>query len=496
MMKYYRFLAKTVSITGSNDQEQFFISKKEDGKVAVVVNKTDSSGVISSKLYERIFDPAITTEIRIYGLEGDDRFVVQGGESKIRIRLIGGPGDDEFNNTGNGSKVLVYDAGFEQNIFSGDQTLSKRISNDPQINNYTRLGYRYDSKSIGISLEYSADGGLFIGPVFKMVKQGFRKEPYSVSHRFAVNRAFNSSSYHIKYNSDFIKVFGNTDLLIRGDAKLPTSRTFFFGFGNNTLFDKTKPGAHKYYLTHYDLVNISVMARNTINSWFEIKYGPVFQYFKLRGKENQTKYISALYPDGGSYKMLYSGKSFAGGQLSFAINTKNNQVIPTRGVEFNVYGRSLAGLNKSSHSVSQTGADLSLYTDFISKKHVVLATSFGVSSISGNYEMEQAQYLGFKQNLRGFRIDRFAGRSRVYNNSEIRFIRSNVNLGLFRGSAGVVVFNDVGRVWADHEKSTQWHDGYGWGILIAPMSKLVLTASMMYSKEEKNLVLVNLGFQF
>jgi len=122
--------------------------------------------------------------------------------------------------------------------------------------------------------------------------------------------------------------------------------------------------------------------------------------------------------------------------------------------------------------------------------------SFGASHISGKYELEQAQYLGFRQNLRGFRIDRFAGRSRAYNNSEIRLIKTDANLGLFRGSLGLFGFNDVGRVWADNEKSTQWHDGYGWGIFIAPLNKVILTASLMYSKEERNLLLVDIGFQF
>ena len=496
MMKYYRFLAKTVSITGSNKQEEFTISKKENGTVSVVVKKIDSLGNSSSKLYERTFDPAITKEIRIYGLEGDDKFVIRGVESKIKIRLIGGPGNDEFINNGNGSKVLAYDVNFDQNIFLGDKGIRKKISNDPQNNNYTRFGFLYDKSSPGISFEYSVDGGLFIGPKLKIVKQGFRKEPYSMSHLFAVNRAFNSSSYHIKYNADFIKLFGKTDLLIRSDAKLPTSRTRFFGIGNNTVYDKTKPGAHEYYFARYDMVNVSVMARDSINSWFKIKYGPVFQYFKLGSKENKNRYISTIYPDGGSSEEQYSGKSFAGGELGLEINTKNDQLIPTRGIDLNIYARPLAGLNNFSNPITEIGGNLSLYTNFISKKHVVIATNFGASHITGNYELEQAQYLGFKQNLRGFRIDRFAGRSRAYNNSELRFINNDFNFGLFRGSFGFLVFNDIGRVWADNERSTQWHDGYGWGIWMAPLNRLVVGASLMYSKEEKNLALINFGFQF
>ena len=496
MMRYYRFLSKTVSIVGSNQREQFTILKKENGTVTVVVNKIDSSGNSSSKIYERNFDPSITKEIRIYGLEDDDKFVIEGGASAIMIRLIGGPGNDEFINKGNARRVLAYDVNFEQNVFSGDRTIRKKISGDPQNNNYTRLGYRYDIASPGISLEYSIDGGLFVGLKYKIVNQGFRKEPYSMSHLFAANRALNSTSYHIKYNADLIKLFGNTDLLFRGDAKLPTIRTRFFGIGNNSVYDKTKPGTHKYYFARYDLVNISLMARNQINSWFQIKWGPVFQYFKLRTKENENRYVALVYPNAGNSKIQYAGKSFAGGELSFVINTKNDQVVATRGIDLNIYGRSLAGLNSSSNPVTQFGGDLSLLTDFVSKKHIVVATSFGVSYIAGDYELEQAQYLGYKQNLRGFRIDRFAGRSRAYNNSEIRFIKNDVNLGLFRGSVGLLVFNDVGRVWADDERSTQWHDGYGWGIWISPLKRFMIAATLMYSKEEKNLALVNFGFQF
>lgn len=496
MMRYYRFLAAMVTIVGTNQRDQFLISKQENGEVEVVINKIDSSGNVSSKLYDRRFDPAITKEIRIYGLEGNDKFVMNGGESKIKIRLIGGPGDDEFISNGSARNALAYDVSFEQNVFSGQQTVRKKISGDPQNNTYTRLAYRPDVTSFGISLEYSRDGGLYIGPKLKIIKQGFRKEPYSMSHLFAVNRALNASSYHIKYNADFIRVFGNTDLLFRSDANLPTSRTLFFGIGNNSIFDQSKPGGHKFYLARYDLVNIALMARSNINSWFHFRYGPVFQYFKLRTKENANKYISEIYPDDGNSKVQYVGKSFAGGEVGVDVDTRNDPVIPTRGTEMNVYNRSLAGLNNSSHPVNQTGGDLSFYTDFISRKHVVIATSFGASHITGNYEWEQAQYLGYKQNLRGFRIDRFAGRSRVYNNFELRLIKTDANLILFRGSLGLVAFNDVGRVWADKETSTQWHDGYGWGIFIAPLNRLVITASLMYSKEEKNLALINFGFQF
>jgi hypothetical protein len=497
MMKYYNFIASKVAIVGSNEREQFTISKNDNESVSVVANKIDSAGNISTKLYERTFDPNVTSDIQIYGLEGDDKFVVQGERSKIKIRLIGGPGNDQFINNSRGSKILAYDVKFEENAISGKRKIRNRITNDPLNNTFTRLGYHYTSFiSPGISVEYSVDGGLFLGPKLKITTQGFRKDPYSMLHKFSANRSINSSSYHLKYSGDFIRVFKKTDLLIRGDLKLPTSRTHFFGLGNNTVLDKTKPGGHQYYLARYNLSDISALFRTPLGHWVQIKYGPIFQYFRLSGPENADKYITQLnlnYPDP---KTLYVKKFYSGAEFRFEINTKNNQIIPTRGVTASIFARSLLGLNSYSNNIGQAGADLSLYTNFISKKHVVLATSFGVSHNIGNFEFEQAQYLGFKQNLRGFRIERFAGRTRAYNNAEIRIKIADINAYLFPAGFGILAFNDVGRVWTDNETSSTWHNGYGGGIWIAPLNKIVITGSMTYSKEEKNLGLVTFGFQF
>lgn len=490
MMKYYRFLSHTVSIVGTNDRELYSISTIEYGVILVTVSKTDSSGNVSGKLYERKFDPEDTREIRIYGLEGDDRFVVTGKKSKIKVRLIGGPGKDQFANKSGSQKVLVYDVKADHNRVEGD--FKNRITNDAQGNTYTRLQtHFYNSLSPGIAFEYARDGGIYAGAALKLTRLGFRKEPYSMHQTLMVGRAFNNVSHNIKYVAEFIKVFGKTDLMLVADSKLPTARTHFFGIGNNSVFDKTRD--ESYYLAHYDQKNISALFKTPINSVLQIKYGPVFQSYKLNEKQNERKYISSLQNES---KETFSVRWFGGAKLNFEINTRNNAVIPTRGVEINLYGQSLLGLNEVSNNTAQIGGSFSLYTDFISKKHVVLASTVGASHIWGNYEFEQAQYLGLMDNLRGYRITRFAGRTKVYNNTEVRINFGDLNALLFRAPVGLLLFNDVGRVWADEEKSDVWHDGYGAGLWIAPLKRIVIAGSMTFSNEEKWLLLVNFGFQF
>ncbi len=73
---------------------------------------------------------------------------------------------------------------------------------------------------------------------------------------------------------------------------------------------------------------------------------------------------------------------------------------------------------------------------------------------------------------------------------------THFNTYLFPGQIGLLVFNDVGRVWNENENSTDWHVGNGAGIWVAPIKRFVIAAMYTRSKEEKFLPLVTFGFQF
>ena len=131
-----------------------------------------------------------------------------------------------------------------------------------------------------------------------------------------------------------------------------------------------------------------------------------------------------------------------------------------------------------------------------SQTRLVLATRVGWGKNYGKYEFPQAMYMGGTDNLRGFRKQRFAGRSMLFNNTELRIRLFDFNTYLFPGSFGLLVFHDIGRVWADGENSENWHNGYGGGIWIAPIRRFVVAAVVAKSKEEKMLPRITFGFQF
>ncbi|MGZ3844473.1 MAG: BamA/TamA family outer membrane protein [Flavisolibacter sp.] len=488
MMKYYRFLSKTVSVLGTNDADRISISENTDGSIALMIEDLKDSTIT----YQRVFDPAVTRELRIYGLEGADQLVVKGHGSPIKLRLIGGPGEDVFTNSEEGGKAKVYDVSFENNTVTG-KGLKKKISSDPLNNEYQRINEYYNSSSVGLKPEYARDGGLFLGLRYSAtVTQGFRKEPYASKHLVYLTKAFSNSGWHAHYEAEFISIAKKTDLVFSGDGQLPTVRTNFFGYGNNTELPKYIN--REFYRIHYTIIEASLMARHRLAPWLQLSWGPVTQYFKILKEKNEHLYAGSL-PSPINDNM-YLGKWYTGGEVRAIVNTRNSDLMPTRGIYFNTYARGWLGLSNQTNNYSQVGAEFNFYSDFLYKDHIVLAGSFGAHRNFDRFEIPQAEYLGLRQNLRGYRFQRFAGKARAYNNTELRVNFGDVNLHLFKGPVGVLAFHDVGRVWVSHEDSEKWHTGYGGGVWVAPFGKLVLTGMLSFSKEENVLPIVIFGFTF
>ena len=491
MMNYYKALSKTVSVTGTNKDDDFSVTVNSDGGVLVTVKTSDSLGM-ASVLYQRLFDPSVTKEIRLYGLEGNDRFTLDGVNSSIKIRMIGGPGNDSFINHSESKKLFVYDVRFEQNAVEG--TVHNKINTDPLNNIYNRLDFTYNVSGIGPALEISPLNGFLLGLSYKSTTHGFHKEPYSSKQTFGVTHSLNSSSFHVWYNADFIDLFGHTDMLIRTNLMLPTNRTNFFGLGNNTAFDKAK---HKqdYYHMRYNIASMDLLARTHLGSEVRIEYGPVVEYLKMNEKTNSGKFISTWSPMHAS-DQIFQNKWYGGASIRFVVDSRNNEMLTTRGISFNAYLRTLRGLNKYSYNFSQVGGNLALYTDFSTKGTLVFASLFGSNHNIGIFEPSQSQFLGFTEHLRGYVSQRFAGRSNAYNQTELRLKFGKINALLVRADYGLYGFNDIGRVWTDNENSTGWHDGYGGGIWLSAMKKFVVTGYLSFSKEVKALPWVTLGFAF
>ncbi len=501
VMRYYRFLAEIVSITGSDKKELFDITKNRDGSVLVRVFKITKEGEQSIKMYERLFDPADTKELRLYAFGGDDKFIINGKNDKIKIRMIGGEGKDNFEST-SGGRGIVYDRKKENNKLRGN--LKNKMADDTLVNSYQRIFYKYNQVIPFLSVNYNQDDGLFLGFSLKFINHGFRKTPYKSIHEFMISHALATNSFSFRYSSEYIGVLGRSiDLLTDIDIKAPNNTTNFFGYGAESVYDKTKPGKFRYYRARYNLGNLSMMLRKRFSDKVMIAVGPTYQFYSLDSTNNRNRNIvKPDYITGLDQGTLYGKQSYFGFKASLVVDTRDNKVVPMKGIYWQTNFNYLSGLNDNSYEVRQLNSDFTFYLNIIPKT-LVLANRIGGGHNFGynflNYfmpfEFYHAQYLGSEDNLRGYRKYRFAGRSKVYNNTEIRLRLANFRTYLFPGALGILAFYDTGRIWDLTNSNNKWLSGYGAGFWISPLKRLVFSISFTASKEDK-LPLVGLGWKF
>lgn len=499
VMEYYAFISKIVSITGSDKKELYEITRNNDGTASVVVHKIDKDGTQSTKMYDRKFDPQVTKEVRVYGFDGTDKFVMRGDNDKIKVRLIGGGGEDEFENATKQSGTLIYDRADGNNKVNGRFT--NRMSNDTMVNSFDRLSYKYPYQSVFATIGYNPDDGFFIGPTFKFIRHGFRKSPYKSFHQFRASYAFSTKAVNLNYHNEFISALGDkTDIVTDVDYRGPNGTSNFFGYGVNSIYDKTKTGKFRFYRIRYDLGDISLQLRQRLTKNFMLQFGPTFQFYNMDSTDalNEARnVVMNTVASGLNPATVFSKQSYVGAKLQIIVDSRDNLILPSKGVNWVSTVRVLKGLSDASYDkVTQLNTDFTFYFNLIDDR-LTFANRIGGGTTLGKsgFEFFHAQYLGSDDNLRGFRKERFAGKTKFYNQAELRLRLANFTTYLFPGALGIMAFVDAGRVWVKNDPNKKLLTGYGGGFWVSPLRRLMITFSYAISSEDK-IPLVGLGWKF
>lgn len=141
------------------------------------------------------------------------------------------------------------------------------------------------------------------------------------------------------------------------------------------------------------------------------------------------------------------------------------------------------GLNAYSDAYAQVLPQISLYKSLDAKGNVVLANRTGAGFSIGKPAFYQNIFLGSQGNLLGFDKFRFAGDDVIYNNFEARLAIPNFLNYFLPGKMGLAGFYDVGRVWIEDERSDKIHQGYGAGLYLTLVNRLLVRGNVGFSKE-------------
>jgi hypothetical protein len=479
---YYEFLSREVTVLGSNDKEFFRISGQGDS-LRLTVYSYRKNADTNFIMYQRVFDQRITKEVRLFGFNGEDRFQVDSGlHSTIRLRMIGGRGNDSFA-IKSPVRTFVYDNTNEKNYLESSGRTKRLFENDPNVNEYSIANYTYPVRRFPQFLAgINGDDGLLLGTGFWFMNYGFRKEPYASSHRLVTLFALSRKAYQVKYNGELIHALGKTDILLNAQLNSPVLNNFY-GFGNSTLKDETRPD--RFYRVRYRFAEAEILFRRKPFSILNIAVGPSIYHYWNQFKNNTDYILGKPENVGLDSATIYSSKTYAGVKVALELDNLNSDLFPTRGIRWTNKLTMMQPLKDNSTALNKIESDMVIYASLKIPARVIGVIKMGGGHIFNNkIEYFQALSLGQNNVLRGFRKNRFSGHSLAYGSLELRIKLFDSKSYIFPGQVGVIAFNDIGRVWYRGEQSKKWHYVPGVGFYYNPFNLIIVSGTIGFSSEE------------
>lgn len=492
--KFYEILSKEVDVFGTDENELFEVERMNGGRTRVTVWEiSEKKGKKKEKVYERVFESSVTKEVHLFGIGDEDKFLVTGeAKSGIKVRCIGGLGKDEFIDeskvAGPGKKTFFYDDKRKNDLTLGTEAKDKTTTNR-EYNLYDRrsLDHDYDFFVPLPIIGFNPDDGLLAGFGGLLTTYKFRKIPYSTIHSFTGTYAFATNAVNLSYVGDYLEVFGSWDFYLESTIRTPSFAFNYFGDGNDSEYFPDEKDIN-FYRTRQTNINIAPAFKKRIagdGGFFRI--GPVFDLTDIEATGGRFlrdgEFGLGLDPSDAIFQRKYYG----GVEIGLEYSSTDNFFNPTRGINFVSAVNWLENL-RSEGSFRSVNAELALYQPMNKKETIIFATRFGFGyNIGDDYEFFQQQRIGGgarNSNLRGYRSERFFGKTAYWQNMDIRAkLFSSYNrtlpftLGLFTGF-------DYGRVWLEDDNSDTWHYNYGGGLYIAPVDLLTMSFGLFQPAED------------
>ncbi|MGZ8559503.1 MAG: BamA/TamA family outer membrane protein [Chitinophagaceae bacterium] len=470
--KYYAYLAKKVSVLGSDDQEKIQVNILPEKKVSIEVFKISKEDIIAdTPYYSRNFNTGETKQLFIYGLGKKDIIEVKGEKkSKISIHIIDPQDKDSIIVLQKNSKIRGVRF-YNGEKFEYDTLRDKKIkiSIIPIFTPSSYAAFENDPLNLFPETGIKISAGIVVTP------QPWRKKEYNIVHSVNALYGFLRTSLNIGYVGRFGRAAGKADLLLKARVDDPAVENYF-GAGNNTILENKK---RNYYQTFSKRVYGSIGFERKFENLHHAELSLIYQ--SVEYKKTGGHFIS-----NGSHidPSVFSPKKFGGLEAGYTYDRTNGNICPGSGFIFKFGGGVLKNLADTGSAFVKLNSSAALYVPL--SRQFTLAMRAGGGTLFGEADFYHLNRLGGNIEIRGYDRERFYGKSVFYTNTELRWLVNTHNY-FFNGRAGLVGFYDIGRVWMPDEKSNLWHAGYGMGLVIIPFNKVTLSAMYGLSKEGDNL---------
>lgn len=453
--QYYQILQEKVPLAGTVNRDKFVIIKHHDSVEVkqFKINKDQSEELV----FEKNYSSEKTKELWIYGLEGDDIFEVSGtGNPKTNIRLIGGYNHDTYN-VSDGSKVKIYDFKSQKNTYNANNT-TKRITDDYDVNTYNWKHPKYNFVAGYPNANFNPDDGVILGFLANYTVNNFIRNPFTQKHSLSANFYTATGGFNLKYNGIFKKAIMGWDAAIDASYTTPYFARTFFGLGNNSVNDA---GEDDKNFNRARISQFRFAPSISTTNWLNLKHQFQLSFENSKVQRNNDRFIavsSDVRPE------AFYNQQFAGVNYTFSFKNMDNNAFPSLGMEFLVNAGWKTNLQELNRNFASLSGKMSIFHRIDKKGKFVFANSTHAMMINNNhFEFFQAAAIGGNNAMRAYRNERFAGKSYLANNSEIRWDFGRIKNSIVPVNMGILVGYDVGRVWIDNEYSRKWHQGAGAG---------------------------------
>lgn len=506
--QYYLQTAKEVDIIGTNKKDLFVVERLENGSTRVRVYDANKAGKGEQIIYDRTFLPDETRQIVLYGLDGDDFFEISGQAQKaILVRVVAGLGEDSYKDQSEikkgGRSLVFYDPVSEKRQLSAGKETKLFLNDSPFYNTLYRRSpdYEFDYAMLLPSTSYNLDDGFLLGLAGQYIRYGFKKAPYASRHQYYAQYALSTSGLQGGYQGEFIDVIGKWELSFQAKAQAPLYAINYYGDGNETIDPSQSEGDTDDDLLDFNrvrqrLVSIFPAITRRMNDQSTFSIGPSFE--SIRIDRTEGRYIDQI---GDRFDPeLFDGLEFLGLRMVFDYKNTDKLALPTRGIGLYTDLGWKQQLDDTEKSFPYINAALTAYQRLDAASNLVFATRIGVEHrFSDGYEFFQAANLGGpgpNPNFRGFRRNRFTGKTAFFQNIDLRWRILNSGNKVLPFSFGLLAGLDHGRVWIETEDSEQWHYSYGGGLWISPFDLMVIKASIFFPDGEAGRLLFGGAFFF
>ncbi|HZI53705.1 MAG TPA: hypothetical protein VFD56_08385, partial [Chitinophagaceae bacterium] len=371
---YYKFLAKEVDITGSDKKELFEIKRVNDNETLVKIYKVKIMGDSTDKLiYERKFFTSETEEIRVYGMNDDDIFRVEGHVEKgILIRVIGGPGNDvvadNSNVAGRRKLTQVYDD--DKTGFQTSAETRLHIGDDSLLNSYEYKSFAYDKKGLVTSPGFFS---LTLG--YAATKQEWRKDPVGTEHYIKFKYSINRAAFYIDYRTTFYQLFGKWNAFVGAGAGIPAVVNFF-GFGNES---KLETYDRSYFrLRSHEYSGKFGVNRNIGTMQF---LEAALSYQTVVIKADADRFISS-FVNSHNGNVDLSRKHFIGADINYRYQNTDHPLLASKGFRFLSSAGYTYNLTDHNRSFARLSSDAAVYIPVV--KFISLAVRAGGAANFGD----------------------------------------------------------------------------------------------------------------